>query len=235
MSNRDALLTPDPKAAEQVSLSREDLGIFSWAWSDLLGAGVPILEGLGICAEVFPNARLRLMIALAHQAFLEQEELSEAWSTAPAKGGVPPDFLSVVFPDAGEDSGDLDALLREYATEALKEVPQVTLAGALSRSDELVLFTAELSKRKNMDLSVAQSLKEVGELPSLISVADRIRLLTECVETGESLSEAMRVLDGSKLQVDPVYRAMINAGEVGGVLDILLQRLVQQGERISNA
>jgi type II secretory pathway component PulF len=232
MSNRDALLIPDPKAAELAWLSREELGIFSWTWGELISSGVPILEGIAICAEIFPHPRIRWMCAQAYQLIREGEGLEQCWNVPPGKGGIDPLFISMV--SVGEESGEMDECLRRYAAMALKNEP-LPLAVWLGRSPELILFTTALSERQAAGLPLLRSLQEIGQLPSMAGVADRIRLLTEQVEGGDSLSEVMKTLNGSKLQVDPVYRAMINAGEVGGVLDILLQRLVQQGERISNA
>jgi type II secretory pathway component PulF len=232
MSNRDALLTPDPKAAEQAWLSREELGIFSWAWGELISSGVPILETLAICAEVFPHPRLRWMCAQAWQQIRDGEGLEQGWSSPPGKGGMDPNFLSMVL--MGEESGELDLLLRKYAAQALKNEP-LTLAGALNRSHELTIFTTGLSTRQDAGLPIVRSLKELAQLPSLTGVTEQIDGLLKRVEGGDALSEALTAFDGSTLKVDPVYRAIINAGEVGGVLDIVLQRLVQQNERLSNA
>ncbi|HDY65300.1 MAG TPA: type II secretion system F family protein [Phycisphaerae bacterium] len=83
-------------------------------------------------------------------------------------------------------------------------------------------FTRQLSTLQDAGLPILRSLRilEEQQKPGMLRVA--IRLVAEDVESGSSLSEAM---GRHPKAFDRLYTSMVRAGELGGVLDLILQRL----------
>jgi type IV pilus assembly protein PilC len=92
----------------------------------------------------------------------------------------------------------------------------------------LTQFTRQLSTLIDAGLPILRSLRilEQQQKPGMLRVA--IRLVAEDVEGGATLSEAMA---RHPKAFDRLYTNMIRAGELGGVLDIILQRLADFMEK----
>lgn len=92
----------------------------------------------------------------------------------------------------------------------------------------LTQFTRQLSTLQDAGLPILRSLRILQEQqkPGMMRVA--IRLVAEDVESGVSLSESMAKHPKA---FDKLYTNMVRAGEVGGVLDIILQRLADFMEK----
>ncbi len=92
----------------------------------------------------------------------------------------------------------------------------------------LTQFTRQLSTLQDAGLPILRSLRilEQQQKPSMLRVA--IRLVAEDVESGATLSEAMARRPKA---FDRLYTNMVQAGEAGGVLDVILQRLADFMEK----
>ncbi len=92
----------------------------------------------------------------------------------------------------------------------------------------LTQFTRQLSTLQDAGLPILRSLRVLQEQqkPGMLRVA--IRLIAEDVESGMSLSEAVA---RHPKAFDRLFVNMIRAGEIGGVLDIILQRLADFMEK----
>ena len=92
----------------------------------------------------------------------------------------------------------------------------------------LTVFTRQLSTLVDAGLPILRSLRilEAQQKPGMLRVA--IRLVAEDVEAGKTLSEAMATYPKA---FDRLYTNMVRAGELGGVLDVILQRLADFMER----
>jgi type IV pilus assembly protein PilC len=92
----------------------------------------------------------------------------------------------------------------------------------------LTQFTRQLSTLQDAGLPILRSLRILQEQqkPGMLRVA--IRLVSEDVETGHSLSESMAKHPRA---FDRLYSNMVRAGELGGVLDLILQRLADFMEK----
>jgi type IV pilus assembly protein PilC len=99
--------------------------------------------------------------------------------------------------------------------------------GGVSRK-QLVSFTRQLSTLQDAGLPILRSLQilEQQQKPGLLKAI--IGGVADEVEGGGSLSEAMAAYPKA---FDKLYVNMINAGEAGGVLDIILQRLADFMEK----
>lgn len=93
---------------------------------------------------------------------------------------------------------------------------------------QLTLFTRQLSTLQDAGLPLLRSLQiletqqKPGKLKSILSQ------VCEDVEAGTTLSDAMAKHPKA---FDRLYCKMVNAGEIGGVLDIILQRLAMFMEK----
>ena len=114
-----------------------------------------------------------------------------------------------VFP--GEDTGGL--LSREIRLPwQRKKVPQ----------KDLLIFTQELSTLVKAGLTLDRSLSVLSDLTENAYLAEVVGELLREIKGGKALSEAL----STHPQVFPkVYVNMVRAGEVGGALDQILERL----------
>lgn len=93
---------------------------------------------------------------------------------------------------------------------------------------KLTLFTRQLSTLQDAGLPLLRSLQiletqqKPGKLKTILSD------ICEDVEAGTTLSDAMAKHPKA---FDRLYCKMVNAGEIGGVLDVILQRLAQFMEK----
>ncbi|MBL7133295.1 MAG: type II secretion system F family protein [Phycisphaerae bacterium] len=95
-------------------------------------------------------------------------------------------------------------------------------------SKHLTQFTRQMSTLNNAGLPILRSLRilEEQQKPGPLRVA--LRLVGDDVEGGTTLSEAMA---RQPKAFDSLYTNMIQAGELGGVLDVVLQKLAEFRER----
>jgi len=87
---------------------------------------------------------------------------------------------------------------------------------------EITQFTRQLSTLQDAGLPILRSLRilEQQQKPGMLRVI--IRNVADDIEGGATLSEAM---SGQPKAFDRLYCNMVAAGETGGVLDVILQRL----------
>lgn len=96
----------------------------------------------------------------------------------------------------------------------------------------LTLFTRQLSTLQDAGLPLLRSLQILESQQKPGALKNVLQSVTEEVEGGSSLSEAMAKQPKA---FDHLYVKMVNAGEIGGVLDIILQRLsefMEKSERL---
>src|SRR6478672_12012660 len=99
--------------------------------------------------------------------------------------------------------------------------------GGVNRKS-LVTFTRQLSTLQDAGLPILRSLQilEQQQKPGLLKAI--VGGVSDEVEAGGSLSDAMAKYPKA---FDKLYTNMINAGEAGGVLDLILQRLADFMEK----
>lgn len=90
------------------------------------------------------------------------------------------------------------------------------------KARDLVLFSRQLSTLVSAGVPIVQGLTILGEQvenPAFKTVLDHI---TEDIKAGISIADAMKKEPDA---FENLYVAMIRAGEVGGILDVILERL----------
>ncbi len=97
------------------------------------------------------------------------------------------------------------------------------------RHKQLTQFTQQLSVLMDAGLPIVRSLKILGNQQKPGLLKNIVLEVAEDVETGSSFSEA---LSKHPRTFDKLYVNMVKAGEAGGVLDVILQRLAAFMERM---
>ena len=102
--------------------------------------------------------------------------------------------------------------------------------GSKTRVSDKVLtdFTSNLAVLQDAGLPIVRSLKILEGQTKIGPFKNTLRGVYEDVESGNSLSEAMAKHPGV---FDSLYTNMVKAGEAGGILDTILQRLAEFKEK----
>jgi len=95
-------------------------------------------------------------------------------------------------------------------------------------SKRVSIFTRQFSVMLDAGLPLVQCLEILGEQEENKTFAEIIQAVRTDVESGSSLADAMR---RHPLAFNNLYTSMIAAGEAGGILDIILQRLATYIEK----
>ena len=136
--------------------------------------------------------------------------------------------------DAAEQRGAVDKLraqklvVLEIAEKAVSPVVRIRAMLGMKKSKgnvtskDLVLFSRQLSTLVSAGVPIVQSLgilENQAENPAFKEVLAAVK--TD-IESGLSISDALRKHDHA---FPELYTAMVKAGELGGILDVILERL----------
>jgi type IV pilus assembly protein PilC len=141
--------------------------------------------------------------------------------------------------------GDLDAPSLEMAQSALqrrgysdikvKPKPKDLLEGTFLegnvKSRDMVVFSRQFSTMINSGVPILQALQVMCEQTENDKLRRKLYDVRSDVEGGSSLYEA---LSKHKDVFDDLYTNMVNAGETGGVLDVVLNRLAEYIEKAAS-
>jgi type IV pilus assembly protein PilC len=101
------------------------------------------------------------------------------------------------------------------------------------KSKQLTLFTRQLSTLQDAGLPLLRSLQILEQQQKPGKMKSILGQVCEDVEGGNTLSESFRKHPKA---FDHLYAKMVEAGEIGGVLDVILQRLadfMEKGQRLA--
>jgi len=110
-----------------------------------------------------------------------------------------------------------------------REIPLLPKLPTRINTKRLAIFTRQFSVMLDAGLPLVQCLEILGEQEEHKKFRDIIQQTRADVESGASLSEAMAKHEAA---FDDLYVAMVSAGEAGGILDIILQRLSLYLEKV---
>src|ERR671924_1820898 len=114
-----------------------------------------------------------------------------------------------------------DQILVSSVKEKGKEMALPKFGGGVP-AKQLAIFTRQFSVMLDAGLPLVQCLEILGEQEEQRTFREIIQKVRSDVEQGASLADAMRKHPKA---FDSLYVNMIAAGEAGGILDIILQRL----------
>ncbi|MCD6264977.1 MAG: type II secretion system F family protein, partial [Deltaproteobacteria bacterium] len=99
---------------------------------------------------------------------------------------------------------------------------------------DLVIFTRQFSTMIDAGLPLVQGLNILGEQTENKTFRNMLKQITKDVEGGSTLADAL----GKHPRVfDPLFVNLVAAGEVGGILDTILQRLaayIEKAEKLKS-
>jgi len=131
--------------------------------------------------------------------------------------------------------GVIDAPDKKAAIERLRNTGEIPLEikapvdhglrrriSFITRKPDLVSFTAELSTLLAAGLTLEMGLKVLSEIAGQKGMTEIVRSLLKSIRGGASFSDALQ----KHPDIFPrFYINMVRAGEAGGVLDVILERL----------
>src|SRR2546426_765273 len=110
----------------------------------------------------------------------------------------------------------------------VRQAPKAISLGALFKGGiktrDVVIFTRQFATMINSGLPLVQALDILAQQTENKSLADVTRAVVYDVESGQTLADALR--KHPKAFTD-LYVNMVAAGEAGGILDTILNRLAQ--------
>jgi type IV pilus assembly protein PilC len=136
--------------------------------------------------------------------------------------------ITVTGERAATSKAELTALLRREnitvskLSEKGKEFALPSFGGSGVSSKELAIFTRQFSVMIDAGLPLVQCLEILAGQQENKTFEKVLTGVRSAVEGGQTLSAAMRQYDKV---FDPLYVNMVEAGETGGILDTILQRL----------
>jgi type IV pilus assembly protein PilC len=133
-----------------------------------------------------------------------------------------------------ENRAAAEAMLRrdQIAVQNLREKKEIKVLPKLNRSvgdKRIAIFTRQFSVMLDAGLPLVQCLEILGEQEENKNFRAIIETVRTDVEQGASLADAMR---RHPKAFDSLYTNMVAAGEAGGILDVILQRLSTYIEKI---
>jgi len=157
-----------------------------------------------------------------------------------------PIFIYKAINRAGRKiSGDLDAPNLELAENTLlrrgykqikvkpkpKDIFEGTFLEARVKPRDMVIFSRQFATMINSGVPILQSLQVMCEQTENPRLRRKLYEIHNDVEGGSSLYDA---LTKHRDVFDDLYINMVNAGETGGVLDVVLNRLSEYIEKAAN-
>jgi type IV pilus assembly protein PilC len=106
----------------------------------------------------------------------------------------------------------------------LLALPGLRLIFHRVKSKHIMTFTRQLATLIDAGLPIVRSLNILTEQVESVVFRDRISAISKDIESGSSLSEAMA--RHPKI-FDPLYVNMVRAGEIGGVLEAVLNKIAE--------
>ena len=100
--------------------------------------------------------------------------------------------------------------------------------GGKVKSDELVMFTRQLSAMVSAGVPILRSLNSMAKYAETESFRKAITAVAKNIEDGESFADA---LEHHPAVFNDIYVNMVRAGEAAGILDDILKRLALQQEK----
>ena len=107
------------------------------------------------------------------------------------------------------------------------KLPSFSRARRVNNRD-LMLFTRELATLIRAGMPLDRSLQSLSQLSENETLKTTLSTVLSQVQEGASLSEAMQL---HEKVFPPLYVNMVKAGEAGGVLELVLERLAEYLER----
>ena len=151
-----------------------------------------------------------------------------SWKGRTRAGRMQEGVLVAESKDAAIASLRKQQIIVTAVTEKGKEFALPKLRGGIS-SKEIAIFTRQFSVMIDAGLPLVQCLEILGSQQDNQAFQKILFAVRQDVESGSTLADALRKHPKA---YDDLYCNMVAAGEAGGILDTILQRLAQYIEKI---
>jgi type IV pilus assembly protein PilC len=132
------------------------------------------------------------------------------------------------FPTSVREQKVKKSAVAADGAQATKKKKKRKVGGGRVKAKQLTLFTRQLSTLQDAGLPLLRSLQILESQAKPGGLKNTLITVCEEVEGGTSLSDSMAKCPKA---FDRLYVKMVAAGEIGGVLDIILQRLAEFMEK----
>lgn len=140
---------------------------------------------------------------------------------------------------ANERIAQLQLKRRNLTVKKLKPKPKdlfenVSFMQPKVKSKDMVVFTRQFSTMIDAGLPLVQGLSILAEQTENTTFKNILKQVTKDVEGGSTLGDALRK---HPKQFDDLYVNLVSAGEIGGILDTILQRLalhIEKAQRLKS-
>lgn len=129
---------------------------------------------------------------------------------------------------AAEGAGQAAAIKKRAKTSKGKEKVVRVGANARVKSKVLMIFTRQLATLIDSGLPLLRGLTVLGRQEPIPMMKATINTLAENVQTGSTFSESLQQYPRI---FNKLYINMVKAGELGGVLELVLNRLAEYQEK----
>jgi type IV pilus assembly protein PilC len=192
---------------------------------------VEAMDGKGkrIRADIEAGSANDAIAKLKSKGYKPMNVKEKAGAASAATATPPPSPAAAGAPPGAPPPGKMAAASVAPLPTGGKAPSKGFFLGGRVKHKQLTQFTQQLSVLMDAGLPIVRSLKILGtqQKPGLLK--NILVEVAEDVETGSSFSEA---LGKHPKTFDKLYVNMVKAGEAGGVLDVILQRLAAFMERI---
>lgn len=128
---------------------------------------------------------------------------------------------------AAQGKGGVSGTAKRRAKKAAKGKPKAGSGGKV-KSKTLMIFTRQLATLVDAGLPLLRGLTVLGNQEKNKVMAKTVHSLADSVQSGSTFSEAL----GQHPKIfDKLYVNMVKAGELGGVLELVLERLAEYQEK----
>lgn len=196
-------------AGKKGGVGSRDLAIFARTVGTLQMCGVPILDSMAMVAETTENEAMARAVLKARANLREGEGITPSMKDA---GCFPPMFIQMI--GAGEETGKLDDMLMKLGDFYMAEAEGRSL-------DEVAALTHQLALAVSAGLPLVQALGIIAENVGG-TVGQTLEEVRNAVARGDTFAQA---LARHPRTFDTTFVAMVKTGEIGGNLDVVLQRL----------
>ncbi len=112
------------------------------------------------------------------------------------------------------------------------QLPRIGFLQPRVRNKDLVIFTRQFATMIDSGLPLVQCLDIQSQQAPNLTFREQIRAVKEAVESGSTFADALRKFPRT---FDDLFQNLVAAGEMGGILDTIFNRLavqLEKGERL---
>lgn len=161
----------------------------------------------------------------------EKKGIIEADSIRSARAALKKKGLSIrrIVEDSSDDEAELETkILGSFIIRDAKGAIQINLGDSPPSSKDIIVFSKQMATMIGSGVPLIQALNILRLQQSSRTFRRALWKIQKDVESGESFSSALGKFD--KI-FEPLYIAMVEAGEASGNLDVILKKLVTYIEK----